>query len=67
MRLKNCPFCEGTTFILNKRPKDKEESVKYWVYCHECGLNGPKLVNEVDAINLWNRLIIIPKRKEEND
>lgn len=43
-----CPWCNGS------RKETNNSKVGYWVFCLECGADGPASVNEYEARLAWN-------------
>lgn len=56
MNLKNCPFCGGEAYIVERRtfgPKSYHQ-----VLCKECGAGSPFLHSRIKTIEAWNRRAI---------
>ena len=50
IQLKPCPFCGGTdAYAYCIYAPD------YWVYCPDCGADGPERSSTEQAIEAWNR------------
>lgn len=43
-----CPWCNGS------RKETNNSKVGYWVFCIECGADGPTADNEYEARLAWN-------------
>ena len=58
--LLSCPWCNGS------RKETNNSKVGYWVFCFECGADGPTSVNEYEARFAWNiRAPILSEREME--
>ena len=54
-KLKPCPFCGGTIFILKLgRGKDKNGEEIFQTYCKQCGTETPYFFTKKDAIDAWH-------------
>ena len=55
-----CPWCNES------RKETNNSKLGYWVFCLECGANGPTSVNECEARLAWNtRAPILSEREME--
>ena len=55
-----CPWCNGN------RKETNDPAVGYWVFCIECGADGPTAANEYAARLAWNtRAPILSAREME--
>lgn len=54
MKVLECPYCESKNVEL-KFIKEKEEPLLYYS-CALCGLSGPYMETQSDAILAWNRV-----------
>ena len=43
-----CPWCNGD------RKEKNNSAVGYWVFCFDCGADGPTSANEYEARLAWN-------------
>lgn len=50
VELKPCPFCGGTTLLMNK-------GSNCWITCNDCKAEGPYEIGQTEdeAITAWNR------------
>lgn len=55
--LKPCPFCDNADDDMLSVFDDKDyiKKHRWYVYCHECGAQGPRAGSEKDAIDRWNK------------
>ena len=58
MDLLACPFCGHAP-----RRGDYEDFSGFgetWaVFCDDCGISGPAMTNEQDAVNAWNKRVTV--------
>lgn len=47
-KLLPCPFCKKLNAVLNC------SRFNHWVFCYECGADGPNTTNEYEARLAWN-------------
>lgn len=43
-----CPFCKKLNAVLNC------SRFNHWIFCYECGADGPNTTNEYEARLAWN-------------
>lgn len=54
-----CPWCNG-----NKKKETNHSQVGFWVFCIECGADGPTAGNEYEARLAWNTRAPILSKSE---
>jgi len=53
-----CPFCNSK---VETYPSDFNTG--YYVKCFQCGLTGPQMRDEIEAVEVWNRIRVEDKSK----
>jgi len=54
VKLELCPFCSSAQVALNNVSDFEDREPRYFIWCEQCGAEGPKDYVESKAETLWN-------------